>query len=284
MGFFRGGLLFTVCILLFVSLLTANLFLTLSTSLKYENVQKEVSSLALGLSNESGDFFSELGSEEFNFSHETDEAQKVMSKHCQNNINYTFDFEGRTISVPCSTLEQGKEAVINETINSIIKDLYYKEYDCGFWKCLVKEQAPFFLVSQKARDYWKEKLYISLVVSLFLVLLIFFLVEKKLNWPVLVGSILILSAFPLLKIKDFISFLIPERLTFLLLFLNIFFSKAYAVFWISFVSGLVIVGLGLGLKFSNTEFVRKITEKQDKKEAEKKAGEKVLKKKKTKKK
>ena len=284
MGFFRGGLLFTVSVLLFFSLLFLNLFLTLSTSLEYENVQKEVSPIVQELADGNSGLFEGFGAGDFNLNQVTDGAREVMQKYCQNNTEYIFVFESNTISIPCSSLEEGKGAIVNEAVRDIVEDAYYKEYDCSFWSCLVKEKIPLFLVSQKAKDYWKEKFYFSLIASLILISLIFFLVEKKLNWLILVGSILVLSSLPLLKIKGIISFLIPEKFEALSLFLNIFFSKSYMVFWISFISGLVILGIGLGLKFSNAEFVKKIIDKSGKKEEEKKSGVVAVKKEVTKKK
>ena len=41
------------------------------------------------------------------------------------------------------------------------------------------------------------------------------------------------------------------------------------VFWIFFIIGLVLIGLGLGLKFSNLEFVNKMADKAEKKKSEK---------------
>src|SRR3989344_3299524 len=128
MGFFRGGLLFILSILLLFSFFAANSFLTVSTSLKYENVQKEL-----------GPAVQEL-SEELNGENST---------------------------------------LFNETaVKECLQDSYYKEYDCDFWDCFAKEQTPFFLVSQKARDYWKERFYYSLLASLVLLALIFFLAQN----------------------------------------------------------------------------------------------------------
>src|SRR3989344_8616115 len=177
MGFFRGGALFFVGVLLFFSLLAMNSFFTLATSLKYENVQQEATPLVAEL------------------------------------------FEG---------LNEENRTLFNETVaQEFLQDVYYKDYGCGFWKCFIQEEIPFFLVSEQARDYWKGKLYLALIVSLVLSAIAFFLVENKKNWPVVVGGILILSAIPLLKIKQFVAFFIPDSLTSLSIFLNIFFSKAY---------------------------------------------------------
>ena len=284
MGFFKGGTLFTLSVLLFFSFLALNLFLTLSTSLEYENVQKEISPIVQELANGNNGLFEGFGSGDFNLNQVTDEAQESMKNYCKNNTDYSFVFESNTISIPCSSLEEGKRAIVNEAVRDIVEDAYYRDYDCIFWSCLVKEKIPLFLVSQKAKDYWKEKFYFSLIASLILIALIFFLVEKKLNFPILVGSILILSSLPLLKIKGIISFLIPEKFEALSLFLNIFFSRSYMVFWISFISGRVLLGVGVGLRFSNAEFIKKIIEKSDKKEVGTNGKEAIVKKETTRKK
>lgn len=288
MGFFRSSFLGFVCLLLFSSFLIMNLSLTLDSSLKYENVQKEILPLITELTNGSGGLLSLVDTKSIDINQATDKAKIAMDKYCQNDVNteYTFVFEGRTISVPCSSLQSDNpsESVLNETVNSFVEDFYYKEYDCNFWSCLTKEKVPFFLISQKAKDYWHQKFFFALIVSFVLVVLLFFLVESKANWPTLVGILLILSAAPLLKIKEFISLFIPEKIHVVSLFLNLFFSKAYATFWIFFIVGLVLIGLGLGLKFSNAEFVKNILEKVEKKEVENKAVEKKTTKKEVKKK
>jgi hypothetical protein len=261
-----------------------NLFFTLNSSLKYENVQKEIPLLVNELTNGSSSLLQkfDLG-DAFNISQATDKEKTAMDKYCQNNSEYTFVFEGSTISVPCSSLSGGKEAVVKATVNGFVDSIYYKEYDCNFWNCITKEKAPYFLISQKAKDYWHQKFYFALIASLVLVALLFLLVEGKTNWPVLVGSILILSAAPLLKIKEIISFIIPKSIHILSVFLSIFFSKSYATFWISLIVGLVLIGLGLGLKFSNAEFVKNILDKIEKKESAGKVAEKKTVEKKTKK-
>ena len=276
MGFFRSSFLGFVCLLLFSSFLVMNLALTLDSSLKYENVQKEIPPLVTELTNGSGGLLSLVDTKGIDINQATDKAKTAMETYCQNNTEYTFVFEGRTVSVPCSSLQSDNplESVLNETVSSFVGDFYYKEYDCSFWSCLTKEKVPFFLVSQKAKDYWHQQFIFALMASFVLVILLFFLAESKANWPVLVGGLLILSAAPLLKIKAFISLFIPEKIHVISLFLNIFFSKAYATFWISFIVGLVLIGLGLGLKFSNAEFVKNILDKVEKKEVEKEVVEK----------
>ena len=54
MGVIRGGLLVIVSVLLFVSLLAGNLFLTMSWSLDYDNVKTELVSVVKELVEEEG--------------------------------------------------------------------------------------------------------------------------------------------------------------------------------------------------------------------------------------
>ena len=267
MGFFRSGFFGLACLLLFTSFFAMNLFLTMSSSLTYENVQREVPPLVNALASEDSGLLSGLNLGGIDVNQLADKTKTIMDKYCKDHTEYTFTFEGRTISVPCSSVQNGSStaSVVNETTKSIIEDIYYKQYDCNFWSCLTQDKFPYFLISQKAQDYWHQKFYFALMISIILSILLFLLVERRVNWPVLVGSILILSAFPLLKIKEFILFFIPDNLQIITIFLNIFFSKAYSTFWISFIVGLVLIGLGLGLKFSNAEFVQRIIEKIEKK-------------------
>ena len=280
MGFFRSSFFGLACLLVFSSFLAMNLFLTLDSSLKYENVQSEIPSLINELTNSPTGILSLVDFGDIDINQATDKAKVFMENYCQNNTEYVFSFDGRTISIPCSSLEKGPEAVLNETASDFVDDIYYKEYDCNFLNCFTKEKVPFFLVSQKAKDYWHQKFLYALIISLVLMAFLLLLVESRINWPILVGSLLILSALPLLKIKSLILFFIPEKLHVVSVFLGIFFTQAYGTFWISFIIGLVLIGLGLGLRFSNAEFVERIIEKIEKKEAKEKrdAGKKLMKK------
>ena len=281
MGFFRGSFLFTFSVLLLASFVVLGLSLTLSTSLKYENVKKSASPLVSQLFDENTGMLQELTLGEANLDQVATEAERVMKQYCLDHSEYIFTFEIYTITVPCSTVSEGKEAILNASINSIIEQTYYRDYDCGFWKCFLNEQVPLFLISEDAMQYWKQKFYLALLTSAVLLLITFLLVENKLNWPILAGGILIVSAIPLLKIQDLIASFIPGGLGILSIFLGIFFSKAHMVFWIFFIIGLVLIGLGLGLKFSNLEFVNKMADKAEKKKSEKntKAQKKVSKRK-----
>ena len=233
MGVIKGSFLFILSVLLFILLLVTGSFLTLSSSLKYENVQKEITPLIDNFVNE-----------------------------CDGQENYTFTFEGNEISVPCSYIKENNIS-LKGAVDTAAQDAYYKDYNCDFWDCFATESTPFFLVSEKAKDYWKEKFYYALLASLVILVLIFFLFENKLNFPVLTGSLFIVSSLLILKAKSIATGFIPESFRTFSSFLNIFFSEVLTVFWIFFILGLLLVGLGLGLKFSNLDFVKKITEKSE---------------------
>jgi len=195
MGFIRGSLLVLVCILLFISLLLSGIFLTLSLSLRYENVQKELVSVVKELTD---DNFG-LIEEEFNLTERMDEAQKFMEKHCQNESSYVFSEGGYTFVLPCDILEEIPETpgtLVEKGIETIVEEIYYKEYDCGFWDCFDESELPLFLVSEKAKNYWEEKFYFTVIAFAVLVVLIFFLVERKQNTLIVVGPVMVLSSIP----------------------------------------------------------------------------------------
>jgi glucan phosphoethanolaminetransferase (alkaline phosphatase superfamily) len=109
-------------------------------------------------------------------------------------------------------------------------------------------------------NYFKSKFYISLLVSAILIALIFFLVEFKRNTLILTGSLLAVSGLLFAKLSIFASFISDENL---LSILSIIFTQAYKIFLITFILGIVLIGVGIGLKIwgsrqdSNSKVKRK---------------------------
>ncbi|MBA7673137.1 hypothetical protein ES703_81325 [subsurface metagenome] len=236
MGFIRGILLILVIVLLFLSLFLGNVFLTLNLSLDYENVQPKLVSA-----------IKDVIEKEINLIGGIEEEFEFMKPHCQNNSKFVFSYSEYTFEIPCEVVDEGLEAVIDYQINSFVEEIYYKDYECDFWDCIGETEYPFFLVSAKAKDYWGEKFYFSLIASVIFIALIFFLVEHKTNLPILVGSLLTISALPFIKLDWILSFINK----YILGFLTIFFTKAHTVFLIGLISGIVIFGIGIILKFFN---------------------------------
>ena len=143
MGFIRGSLLVIVCILLFIVLLLSGIFLTLSLSLKYENVQEGLVSVTKGLTD---DKFG-LIEEGFNLTERMNEAREFMREHCQNETSYVFAGGGYTFVLPCYILEELDEnprALIDQGMENIVEQVYYDDYNCKFWNCFQETGFLFF--------------------------------------------------------------------------------------------------------------------------------------------
>tara|TARA_Y100000310_G_scaffold27990_1_gene26607 strand:+ start:496 stop:1305 length:810 start_codon:yes stop_codon:yes gene_type:complete len=265
MGFIRGSLLFTAGILLFVSFLAGNVFLTLTLSMNPENVQEQVVS-------NFDEIISSVESEgDINLTKEMKDKFPLIESYCENNTEFVYSQEGYTIDIPCSTVAKGEEAVFEEGVGDIIEEVYTQEYTCdSFWKCVLNSENPLFLFSEQTKDYLKSKFYLSLFISLFLITIMFFLVEQKTNFFLATGSLLIISSLPFMKINTLLSFFDYSFLQ----FLPVLFSEAYFVFLISFIAGIIILTLGLALKFFH--FGNFITEKLDNLASKKKSSKKEV--------
>lgn len=255
MGLVKSGLFWIVIVLFAVSLLVFSTLTIISTSLSYKNVDRNLVPL-----------FSELAVKNLNLSNTVSDITSSAEIYCKNNNNkdYVTVYGGYSVSIPCSTFALGEEAVLNEIVNDAIYDIYYEDYNCNFWDCFKKQESPLFFISEKAKNYWHQKIYFFLISSLVLLGILFFLVEKRLNWFFAIGITIIASSLPLLKIKSFFSFIAGFFVSFIGdsidSLLNIFFSKAITVFIIMFFLGLVILGTGIALKFVNLGFVKKFLE------------------------
>ena len=262
MGVIRGGLLVFISVILFIIVLLGSIFSVLSLSLGYENVQKELKDVAKNLTESKFN----LIKENFNLTTEMERAKGFMRERCLNETSYVFASGGYTFVLPCSLLEednQSGEAFIDSGIDSIIYDIYYDDYDCNFWDCFKKTELPLFLVSEKAKNYWQEKFYLSLIIFAVLAFLIFLLVEQKPNTPILIGSIFVASSLLLLRLEKLPALIIGESYS---QFVRVFFSKTSTVFWILFILGLVLIVAGISLRLLGADFTKKRFSKEDVKE------------------
>lgn len=295
MGFIRGGLGFIASILLLGSFLMMNLFLNLDLSLDYDNVKLEIASVVKGLAqggtgvtekikesfvftdsycknntdfiiDQGGEIFEvpcsiieDLGEKEINLTEKINEKFVFAEEYCENNTDFVFSQEGYVFEIPCSVVNDGPDNFVDYGINQTLEKIYYKEYNCGFFECL-RTEFPFFLISKQAKDSSKNRFYFYLIISLILIAIMFFLIESKSSWFVVVGSLLVISSLPFIKISAFLSFLSNSFLA----FIPILFSESYMVFLISFILGVIILGVGILLKF--WDFGNFILEKFGKKE------------------
>jgi hypothetical protein len=253
MGVIRGGLFIIISVLFFASLLTAGILWTVSLSLDYNIIKPELSSVV-----------ENLMSDNSNISQTVEEKLPAIGEHCENNSEnseFIFSHEDYVISIPCEAFNQGESALINETISDIVDDVYYKKYDCGFIHCFKeKMDQPFFLVSKMAKDYWANKLYIMLTISLILLILMFLLIENKINLAFVAGSLLIIASLFFTKLSWIFSF--TSQKIFLQL-ISVFFTQSSAIFWRFFITGILVLSAGilikfLGIGFKISEFIQKI--------------------------
>lgn len=243
MGAIKGVLLVFVSVLFFVSLLVGNLFLTLSLSLDYDNVQSGLVSAVKGST------INDMNVEEL-----IGTAYPIIQLYCEDNSEFVFDdpTSGHTFVIPCDVVNQGSEAILDYALGDIVEDIYYEEVDCEFWDCFEKTGSPLFLISAKAKDYWNSKFYFSLIASVVLIGLMFFLVEKKSNLFIISGSLLIVSSLPFMKLNWVLTFLPANQF---LEFLTIFFTKASTVFLIALISGIAFLITGILLKLFKIGFI-----------------------------
>ena len=264
MGLIRGGFVFFLGVLLFLSFLAVNIFATLSSSLEYDNVKEQIIPLVNGFGNSDSKISQAFGAGEFNLSQTADDVLLEMQISCQNNPNitsYNFSYGGRIITIPCETLFEagGKDAIINKTVSGFIDSFYYQDYNCGFFDCLQEDKLPLFLVSAKAKDYWQGKFYFAIIASVVLIVLMILFMENRINAPIILGILLALSAFPILKLSSLISAIAGQPISFII---GIFFSNAGMIFWISFIIGLALIGAGFASKVMNLGFIKNLIQKK----------------------
>jgi len=261
MGLIRGGVVLFLGVLLFVSFLAMNTLATFSSSLSYENVRNNVYPIAFGIGDSS---LSEEVMGNLNLKKVAEGENLKASNYCnrQNTTIYNFSYEGFMIDVPCTIVAQGTQAILNETISDVVYGIYYTQYNCSFWNCFSENQFPSFLISQKAQDYWQGKFYIMLLISLILAVLIFIFMENRINAPIILGILLVLSGLPVLKLSALIYAFVGKPLSFVI---GIFFSKAALIFWISLVIGLAFIAVGFASRIMNLGFIKNLIKKGEEK-------------------
>ncbi len=242
MGVIRGFLLVIVAVLLFLSLISASLFWTLSLSLNYENVQRQSTMIIK-------DF---LG-DNLNVSSVIPQYMPMIQSYCKNhsNLSYVFNAAGYTFDISCSSVSQGSDKIIEEGIKSLVNKVYYKEYDCNFWDCFVPTEPPLFLVSEKTHNVLVNNFSFSLVISIILAIGLFFLIEKKTNWPILVGGFLLINFFLFVKLDYLLSLFSDKMIS---KFLTIFFAEAYTVSVYALAGAVVLLAIGIVLKIFKLGF------------------------------
>jgi len=248
MGLIRKSGLILIVFLVLINIFMLGLFFTIQGSLDYSNVQTKINEVVVSLISQSG------------ISAKITELLPSMNLYCVENSDYVFNYETFTLAIPCETISQGEEAIYDYAIGYTVENIYFKEYSCGYWECFATEKLPFFLVSQFSKDYWRSMFYYSLFSLLIFLGLGFLFVEDKSNFFVLFGALFFVESFIFYKIEFAISLVSGLILgvvgvagvldvSFLSEILMVFFSGTWKVFLIFFLLGILLLFVGIFLKF-----------------------------------
>jgi hypothetical protein len=244
MSIIRGGLTFFLGIVLLVFLIAGGLFLTLSLSANPDNLKEKIVSDSDKLIESAGEEF--IGSD---VEEKIDDILPIIQSYCENNADYVFSQEGYTIDIPCETVKEGKDAIIEEGISDIVDEVYTEEYTCdSISSCVFSGESPFYLLSDEAKQEWKSYFYMALIVSILIILLIFFIHSNKIDIFLISGFLIILSSLPILGINKIASLLVDSSL---LQIIPLLFSKAGFVFSVMFIMGIALLSVGILSKFFN---------------------------------
>lgn len=206
-------------------------------------------------------------------------SKKNIERQIENSYNYMLDYcvekeeinqklAGKEITIPCNMSGKNKEkSLVEHIIESKAKEYYFKQYDCNFVDCFENKGIPFFLVSEKAQNYWKNLFWKTVLISAILFLILIVLVVKKTNTLLILGISIIFST-PLFISPHLLSGLIFKIGLFLFsLFASanfsssldlasnnlisigeIFLSKSTKVFIKMLITGIIILLTGIILK------------------------------------
>jgi len=245
MGIIRGGLLVIVCVLFFIGLLITNSLITIYTSLDHKDVQNNLRVVMLNYAEK------QVNSTELI----NDKELIGIQKYCQNSSSYTFkeNLTGLNINVDisCTSINNGKAAIMDEFINETIEQIYYKDYPCDLSSCLKDKNNAFYLVSEEFHDYLSGKVYILLLVSLVLFALMLILAQHRSNAFIIVGILMVVSSLPFMKLDSIISSLSGDSLYGVA---KVFLANSYAVFIGSLILGILFLVIGFIIKFFTLGF------------------------------
>jgi hypothetical protein len=257
----RGGLLVITSIMLFLALLIANVFLVISLSLTYDNVNKEAIPA-----------IKDAFSDQIRVVRAVNNEYPIMQQYCQNYPNYVLDYEKVKVVVPCTVILQGQDSVVNFSVSEFIDEVYFTNYDCSFFQCFKQYKPPFFIVSKMTQDDFYSRFNLMLIAIGILCVIGFILSEKKSNFFLLISMLIVLSVLPFWKL-EWLIVTFGANIQPLLL---IFFSKSFFVFKTLAIVGASLFVIGLILKLFTVGFNLSTIfskspeqEKKEKKEKEK---------------
>ena len=252
MGVLRGGLVFLLAIVLFLTLFLTNAFLNLTWALEYKTLEPNLKSYASTMIEDMG------------VKNQLAEGLMGIEYYCMAHNNFVFSEQGFDFEIPCTVVDSGVDSIISYGVDLLITQIYYGEYNCEIWECVKESEIPFVLISEKAKNYWFDKFKLVCLIALGAFVLMFFFSRDK-GWAVmLTGIMAMLSAFLFRKLDWFLS-LLPNLSAFDII--SMFLSRSQSVFVIMMIVGGFLFLIGIVLKFFKVGFsFSKLFKKKEKKE------------------
>jgi len=181
-----GVSIFTIILL--ITLILSGVLLTLTLSLRYNQVHDPLKDLAKTQ-------LSEQVTQE-----EIDQYYFFILESCKNQTEYYFNEQGSGLELrlPCDEIKvAGSEGFLDLASEHIIKDIYNREYTCTLTTCMSSSESTdrAFYVSKQAQRIAIKYYIISIIIALVMILFIFFLAETRASWAMIVGTTLIISSF-----------------------------------------------------------------------------------------
>lgn len=264
MGVIRNLGLALVSTLLFFSILTTGITATINFSLTQDNVQPKVHSIVKEI------LEIQIGGQKT-----INEILPYATQYCEFNTEILQEFEGYKIIFPCTIIKEGYNSLVNYSVNYLIGDFYYKEYNCTFVDCFGKEEIPLFLFSNHSRLFWKDIYKKFFIISIVLFILSILLTKRKANAFFMGGSLMLVVSLIVLFLQKIgnslikivsapISLALSKETTNNIVsqIVTIFFSESTKVFFWMLGIGLLLIIIGIILRATNIGF--KIGEALDK--------------------
>jgi hypothetical protein len=233
MGLLRGGLIFAISFLLFLSLFFGNVFLTLNWSLDYNVLQPEIKNISQNIA------------EEWGITEEIEANKQYLELYCQTQDSIKLNESGFNLEIPCSTVNLGTKAMIEGGIDSLLNQIYYKNYNCSFWQCIKKTEDSTVLISETAKEYWKNNFKWALIISILLATALIFVESKKHTAFITIGILVMVAALPFKKIEWFFSIFPSSKVVD---FIGLFFTKAENIFTTMMIIGVFLIIFGIALR------------------------------------
>lgn len=225
----RGLFVVLFSVLILLSMTVAGISWDLSSSLNYNQVQKQAVNLF------------PLIDQQLNLTQVLDSNLPAIKQYCVSHSDFVFSYSGYVFDISCADVNS-ESALINSTIKTFIASMYYKQYGCSYWSCFDSYSTPTFLISQESENYWSQIFYVSLAASALLAAVLLLFVRKKRSLPLLVGGLMILSSLPVFGIGKIISSVSNKTVSGII---SLLFSQSSTIFFRMIIAGGIILFIGL---------------------------------------